>query len=484
MVQRVDGMPSFNDIQIRTPLFRDEFLPMYRRILEHPHGPAWNALCGDRLEQSDLEKLQEFERGLSSHEPIAREEDLDTNWKHYLEAMALRSPYFAQSLERGLHNTGSMRRKDLIHRLHEIVPLDADLSRLVINPTSGTTGMPVQVPNDPLGVGHYQPLILEAIRRCGVDLKPGTSDMAAVQICAQTNTMTYGTVHSAYAGAGFAKINLPPGGEEALLKEWPSAEAPSRFLNDLQPMILSGDPFAFRIYMDFGIPYRPQAVLSTASTLSAELRKEMEEYFRCPVVDFYSTNETGPIASNCPKHPQRFHLLSPDIRLELLDSFQTSPPAEEQAPEQPVPQERGNTDSRSRQSTVHITGGRNPLLPLLRYDTGDVAVLSRETCDCGIRGYLTGLQGRPLIVFRDARGQKVNPLDFARILRFVPARQHRLVQQADASVDIYLDPGPFDAEVYSSEIKARAKEVLGGADIRIHPWKEELYDTYPYRVME
>ncbi|MCB1169362.1 MAG: hypothetical protein KDK25_03460, partial [Leptospiraceae bacterium] len=428
-------MKTRAEIQQRIPLFEDSHLPLLRKILENHHAPRWNAMCGDRLLQSDLPVLHAFEESLPESRRSAVQGWSEEAGILFVNRLALRSPWFQQIAgdERFQEfvSIPSMMREDLVHRLHEIVPLDADLSRLVLNPTSGTTGMPVQVPNDPLGVAHYQPLILEALARHGISLRPGTGDMAAVQICSQRSTMTYGTVHAAYGGAGFAKINLPPGGRQALLGEWNSLNGPDAFLKDLSPLLLTGDPFAFRIYMDYNIDYRPSVILSTASTLSSEMRKEMEEYFRCPVVDMYSTNETGPIACSCPVHPDRFHVLAPDIRLESI------------APRSGIDQETGlrsSAASAERQSppdsdrpTVHITGGRNPLLPLLRYNTGDEALLSHETCSCGARGYLRGLRGRPLVVFRDSTGRSVNPLDFARLLRFVPLRRHRLVQQSNGS---------------------------------------------------
>ncbi|MCB1137544.1 MAG: hypothetical protein KDK23_02270 [Leptospiraceae bacterium] len=462
-------MKSQAEILERIPLFEDRHLPMLRRILENNHAPRWNAMCGDRLVSSDLPALRAFEVSLRKSRNVPASGWSEEESIRFIENMALRSPWFQRVFEdrsRDFASIPSMRREDLVHRLHEIVPLDADLSRLVLNPTSGTTGMPVQVPNDPLGVAHYQPLILEALSRHGIERRPGTDDMAAVQICSQRSTMTYGTVHAAYGGAGFAKINIAPGGRQSLLSEWNSLSGPDAFLQELQPFILTGDPFAFRIYMDYNVDYRPSAVLSTASTLSMELRKEMEEYFQCPVVNMYSTNESGPIAASCAQHPDRFHILAPDIRLETLASSQSL-----------------NFDDSGASGTVHITGGRNPLLPLLRYDTGDLATWTPESCSCGASGYLRGLTGRPLVLFRDMDGHCVNPLDFARLLRFVPLRRHRLLQQSDGSLDMYLDPGPFDLSVYRDEIIRKSAEILGELTVRIHPWSEEVAGDYPYRVV-
>ena len=445
-------MANLERIKERIPLFRAEFLEMYLAILENANAPRFNAECGDRLEVPDVAIIQRFSESLNGLQSSGTSADFA---KEFFRTKRTASPYFhALDATMPWDEIAPMTRHDIRDRLHEIVPVDADLSRLILNPTSGTTGMPVQIPNTPGGVGHYQPLILEAIRRHGISLNPGKKQMAAVQVCAQSETMTYGTVHSFYDGAGFAKINLHPGGREKLLSEWPNENAPDAFLSSLKPAILTGDPFAFQLYLDYGIDYRPQAVLSTASTLPPDLRQNMEQYFRCPVIDFYSTNETGPLAGSCPEHPDRFHQLAFDIALEI----------------NPVT------------GTLLVTGGRNPLLPLLRYDTGDLCEIVPEQCSCGRFGYLQGLNGRPLVYFRGASGSLANPLDFARMLRFVPSRRHRIRQNSDGSMDIYVDPGSFNLETYAGQIESRGSAILDGLPVRVHPYEGGISE-HPYEVI-
>ncbi len=441
----------------RVPLIQKAHIAQYSRILENQYAPRWNARCGDRLIESDLPALDQFSERLRES-PVPANSDWLDRW---MRSSSLNSPYF-QKVVNGHQERVWMSRMDIRDRLHEIVPVDADLSRLVLNPTSGTTGMPVQVPNTPLGVAHYQPIILETIRRHGVDLRPQRDEMAAVQICSQSHTMTYATVHSYYDGAGFAKINLPPAGRNALSAEWNSVEHPDRFLKALSPQILTGDPFAFETYMDFEIDYRPLAVLSTASTLSPALRKRMEDFFRCPVVDFYSSNETGPLAYSCPEHPDRFHTVASDIYLELL------------TPSGIVQQGQGQ---------LLVSGGRNPLVPLLRYNTGDVCSLEQGLCSCGKSGLIRGLKGRPSVFFHNLNDARINPLDFARMLRFVPSRRHRVQQNKDRSLDIFVDPGKFALDTYANRIQEEARKILDGAPVRVHTWDPNLEDAYPYEVI-
>jgi phenylacetate-coenzyme A ligase PaaK-like adenylate-forming protein len=54
----------------------------------------------------------------------------------------------------------------------------------------------------------------------------------------------------------------------------------------------------------------PRVVLSTALQLPGELRREAERRLRCPVVDLFSTAETGPFAAGCPADGRHFHVLT------------------------------------------------------------------------------------------------------------------------------------------------------------------------------
>jgi phenylacetate-CoA ligase len=77
-----------------------------------------------------------------------------------------------------------------------------------------------------------------------------------------------------------------------------------------------------------------------------------------------------------------------------------------------------------------LSGGFNPLLPLLRYRTGDFARLEFR----GRQPLLAGLEGRPPVTFRSPTGQRHNNIDVSLALRDLPLAQYTLHQSADGAL--------------------------------------------------
>lgn len=404
----------------RVPLLKKEWLGIYRRMGEHPHAPKWNTQCGDRLFEADLESVRSFAGKLEKERPDFRELPPESVilWCGEMER---RSQWFESALN-GIDIRNDwcritlMTRRDMQSKLEQIVPFDADLSRLVVNPTSGTTGHPIPAPNHPAAVGCYDPLIQYALRMNGLKTDCSGDKVAAIQVCSQQKTIVYHTVHSYLEGAGFAKINL-------MESSWRTGESSALYINDMKPVFLSGDPYSFLDYIRRGIEYRPEAVLTTAISLERALRDKLHDYFRCPVVDMYSLNETGPIAYSCPHDPSKFHVLPNDIFVEVISDNG-----------EPVPEgERGE---------IAVTGGRNPYIPLLRYLTGDSASMSYGRCSCGETSpALVNLEGRKLVLFRNRSGKIVNSIDISGIIRSFPVFSFSFMQYADYKCRLKVSAG-------------------------------------------
>jgi phenylacetate-CoA ligase len=106
----------------------------------------------------------------------------------------------------------------------------------------------------------------------------------------------------------------------------------------------------------------PRVVFTTAETLLAHQRAAIAQAFACPVVDQYGCTEMAFFVSQCEAGTMHVH---PEHGwLEALDDAG-----------RPVP---AGTPGR-----CVATGLVNPVLPLLRYEVGDVVVLGDGRCDCG-----------------------------------------------------------------------------------------------------
>jgi len=98
--------------------------------------------------------------------------------------------------------------------------------------------------------------------------------------------------------------------------------------------------------------------------LASGQRKIIAQCFNCPVYDCYGSHELGVVAHGCPAQEGN-HILSLSHCVEILD---------ERSGQAALP---GATGS------VIITDISNRAMPLIRYETGDLASMPANPCSCG-----------------------------------------------------------------------------------------------------
>jgi len=192
--------------------------------------------------------------------------------------------------------------------------------------------------------------------------------------------------------------------------DWRNPEDRRKYLEDLRPEVLAGDPISFVELLKLGSTLRPRALLSTSMALLPALRQELEATFACPVVDLYSLNEAGPVAAFDARAGGHV-LLQHRMLVEILDAAGKSAPSGE----------RGE---------VTLTGGFNFCLPLVRYRTGDFASLELRASE----PVLIGLEGRAPVRFRTHAGEWLNNIEVTHALHALALRQFRLHQAASGAL--------------------------------------------------
>ena len=112
------------------------------------------------------------------------------------------------------------------------------------------------------------------------------------------------------------------------------------------------------------LSHSPRVVVGTSDTFTAEHRETVSAFLGCPAYSRYGSHETGGgVAQTCPDNPQVHHVLSDLVVAEVVDDDS-----------QPVaPGEAGR---------LLLTDLTNHVMPLIRYDIGDVA-RAAEDCPCG-----------------------------------------------------------------------------------------------------
>ena len=171
---------------------------------------------------------------------------------------------------------------------------------------------------------------------------------------------------------------------------------------------------------------RPKAVITSSETLFPETRALIEEAFGCRVFDHYGAAEMAALITQC-EHGN-YHV-NPEFG--IVEILKDGEPV--------APFETGE---------IVATGFINPVMPLIRYRTGDLAVRGHSNCPCG-RAFPTieRIIGRLDDVIVTPDGRRVGRLDpiFKAVASLL---ETRIVQDAPDHVTLEVvlqDPLP-DAE--------------------------------------
>ena len=183
-------------------------------------------------------------------------------------------------------------------------------------------------------------------------------------------------------------------------------------------------------------------------TLSPQVRADAARQFGARILDGYSSQEVGHVASECPDAPL-YHVME-TVLVEILDDRDAPCP----------PGEIGR---------VVVTDLRNFATPLIRYDIGDYAEAG-GACPCG-RGLptLARILGRARNLVRLPDGRRHWPLmgaDYFPLRDIAPIRQYQLIQQEIDLIEFRLVSDAPLSPAQEEEIRALVGKVF----------------TYPFRV--
>lgn len=389
---------------------------MLKWLREHPHAPRYTAKSGNKLTDEGLRRVRAFEAELRAS-PAGWKPDTVPDWLDDFVKMCYRDvPFYRRRSARpsDFLSIAPTTRDDLARQIWAFVPDTLPSEGMIIYGTSSsTTGHPLIVPSHPEVGASYIPLLKKALAMHGAILKSRRGGVACIMIGYQRKCFTYASVTPDLDDAGFVKLNLH-------LDDWHHPDDRVKFINSCNPELITGDPISYAEFAKLPLKIRPRALLSTAMTLLSGLRRKIEERFNCPVLDIYSTNESGPIAAG---DGEGHILLQHRLYVEILDRDGGQCPAGE----------RGE---------ITLTGGFNPYLPLLRYRTGDHASLAFR----GTQPVLKELEGRPPVVFKSADGNWINNVDVTHVLQPFALPQFTLHQAPDNSLTFRFRRAPVSHE--------------------------------------
>jgi phenylacetate-CoA ligase len=403
----------------RYPTLTENGRRMLQFLREHPNAPSFRNESGNRLNHDDIAKVREFEQEVSSV-PLGWRPGESPWWmSDFVEQCFTEVPFYRRygSLPRDFQDIPTISRADLSRDIAQFVPDSVPIDRLINFRTSGTSGHPLLLASHPVVAANYLAFHKRALRRFGIELSYGAPKVGVVLVGFQRKCFTYVSVTPTMNESGLVKINLHS-------SDWRNPDDRALYLDALAPEIYTGDPIAFGELKNLSLKTRPRALLSTSMTLLPAMREALETHFRCPVLDLYSMNETGPIAVADPSVGGHV-LLQPKLFVEILDSVGQSMP----------PGQRGE---------ITITGGFNFCLPLLRYRTGDFAAIQFN----GTEVYLETLEGRPPVRFRTVQGEWLNNIEVTHSLQRLAIPQFTLHQKEDGQLLFrFTGPGHLEATI-------------------------------------
>jgi phenylacetate-CoA ligase len=134
-----------------------------------------------------------------------------------------------------------------------------------------------------------------------------------------------------------------------------------------KPSYLKASPFVVaqlaQLALEQNIEISLKAVISQSEKVSATHRALCYEAFGARIIDRYSSEETGLISLQCPKHDHQ-HVMGASVIVEIVN-------------------EQGQPCAVGEVGRVLVTNLFSYAMPLIRYDLGDFASWG-PACDCGI----------------------------------------------------------------------------------------------------
>ena len=138
------------------------------------------------------------------------------------------------------------------------------------------------------------------------------------------------------------------------------------WLQEIGPAYL-GAPASWLEYLTYATQGRVpadgiEAVIGVVEQMTPPMRRRIERVFAVPVQQNYGLNEVGLVAVRC--HAGRYHVHAEHCIVEIVDEVgQPCPPGSP--------------------GRIAVTVLTNPAMPLIRYDTDDMAETVAEPCPCG-----------------------------------------------------------------------------------------------------
>jgi len=279
-----------------------------------------------------------------------------------------------------------------------------DISRLPVEATSGSTGIPLKVLHDPSFTlaGYRGAVTSYVLFERGV--KPGD------------NFVTVWGRASESIRWGKKYVKLWNGIRETVVPLFPPPKL-ARILRLIKPDVISTFPSVLITLADYDVSgINPRIIFTGGEVVTEHCREVCRKAFGLEPFEGYGCVEFGNLAFDCEEHCG-LHMITNIAFIEFVD-------------------EAGEWVSAGEQGEIVVTGLLNYVMPFIRYRIGDLGIPTDEKCACG-RSWplIKSIQGRINDFLVLPSGRKVSYLYvqraiFHRILRenIFAISQYQIIQ--------------------------------------------------------
>ncbi|RDY57576.1 phenylacetate--CoA ligase family protein [Flagellimonas nanhaiensis] len=184
-----------------------------------------------------------------------------------------------------------------------------------------------------------------------------------------------------------------------------------------------------------------KSVITDGDSLDNEDKDKLANFFQIPVFARYGNMECGILGQQDEHSKYGYSLNWASYHYEIL------------ALTKDVPANKGEL------GRIVVTDFFNYSMPLIRYDTGDMAILSESTHN-GEAPFFERLEGRTVDLVYNTKGEILSPYMVAtKMLSYLELKQFQFAQVASKHYEFRLNPwGTFTRE---EQLKSESREYLG-----------------------
>ena len=324
--------------------------------------------------------------------------------------------------------------------LQERTASDVDIHSCVPRSTSGSTGIPLTILEDPHSAAFRDAVFLQFLWAYGV--RPWD------KVCRLIPTP---------AGAWDSDVRLSDKvGAWGYLRRKRSRRLSmademvthAEFFSKWKPEVIIAPPSYFKALLRFSEEANRtmsfEVVVTTGEILENSTRTRVGDRFHARVFDYYGTEETGPLAWECPSHAG-YHVSLDSSVVEFLHNGEPVAPGE--------------------CGEIHATSLHRKATPIIRYATGDQGRPIEDECSCGRGLTLMGpVQGRALDFIITKEGRCISPYSIMSALESLPGvDQYRVVQNLDYTIELSLRVNSSKVGSILRSVRERCTDLFGEA---------------------